>query len=330
MLESYYVCVYQPAICFRDALSQVYWQSRDNAEMIDLLHLFAPAVRAIHDSGFMHGDMGNQNILLPRDAAGEWEQPQFNDLNRCTIAAPHKALTARQRGYHLSRIALPGDYLRIFKSIYCGHQPVPADLHRHKQHFRHRFFLHQTTHQLRHTLRSLQQRDRTSDRVADCSPARPPPPRPIYPPYQDIWLWDEKSAQPMATLSRQEKHRFRDKRQTPAAYWQDLRHAPQILRAYRALLEASYRQGIGLAGRIGVAMHPHADYIECDLQLHAALGKPPVLIRFCYRETRQHWATGLALVDRLHADGVAIVWSPSRRIGRRFSNPSARRPFSRR
>src|SRR5690606_5164701 len=65
LIESYYLCLFEPAICFRDALAEIYNSVRDNAPLMDLLHTVAPAVRAMHDAGFMHGDMGNQNILLP-------------------------------------------------------------------------------------------------------------------------------------------------------------------------------------------------------------------------------------------------------------------------
>jgi len=70
LLESYYLCLYEPGICFRDALSDIYYNQRDNEPLMDLLLTVAPAIRAMHDAGFMHGDMGNQNILLPRDSNG--------------------------------------------------------------------------------------------------------------------------------------------------------------------------------------------------------------------------------------------------------------------
>ena len=70
----------------------------------------------MHDAGFMHGDMGNQNILLPRSETGAWLQPQFIDLNRAKYSS--EPLTIKQRAFDLARIALPGAYLKIFKTKY--------------------------------------------------------------------------------------------------------------------------------------------------------------------------------------------------------------------
>ncbi len=115
LLESYFLCVFEPAICLRDALSDIYFNARDNAPLMELLHVVAPAIRAMHDAHFMHGDMGNQNILLPKHPDGTWAQPQFIDLNRCLIA--DRPLTNKERAFDLSRPILPGNYLNFFKYI---------------------------------------------------------------------------------------------------------------------------------------------------------------------------------------------------------------------
>src|SRR5690606_23101694 len=120
-----------------DALSDIYYNQRDNEPLMDLLHAVAPAIRAMHDNGFLHGDMGNQNILLPRDESGRWGQPQLIDLNRCKIQeAP---LDNDQRALDLSRVILPGAYLKIFKFIYSNHQDIPADLDKFEKKYRRRF-----------------------------------------------------------------------------------------------------------------------------------------------------------------------------------------------
>ena len=46
LLESYFLSVFQPAICLRDALTDIYFNKRNNEPLMELLHLVAPAVRA--------------------------------------------------------------------------------------------------------------------------------------------------------------------------------------------------------------------------------------------------------------------------------------------
>lgn len=292
LVESYYLCLFEPGICFRDALSDIYYKQRDNAPLMDLLHVVAPAIRAMHDAGFMHGDMGNQNILLPQDAQGHWLQPQFIDLNRARYQA--QPLDNKARAYDLARIALPGAYLNIFKTIYNNHQAVPAELNQLEQKARDRFWRHRRSGKWRHPIRHLRSK-------------KLPPVKPVYPPVPDIWLWDEKSAQPMIVPGRKEKHAYRNWRYMFAMLWQGIKAAPGIYRRYRKLLAASYQQPIAMHNRIGVALHPHPDYIETELALLKQLGNPPVLLRFCHHETMADWQRGIALVKHLRSQGIEVM-----------------------
>lgn len=292
LLESYYLCCFEPAVCFRDALVHIYRDLHDNAPLMDLLHIVAPAIRAMHDAGFMHGDMGNQNILLPRSESGEWLQPQFIDLNRGkSFAGP---LSDEARAFDLARIALPGAYLKIFKTIYNHHEDFPADLEKLEQKYRTRFWRHRRSGKWRHPIRHWKNRHKK-------------PSHPTYPPGQDIWLWDEKSAQPMITLGRKEKHLYRDWRYMFSMVWQGICALPGIYIRYRQLLTRSYNQPVSLRNKIGVALHPHSNYIETELGLLEELGNPPVLIRFCHHETEADWRRGIQLVEQLHEKGIEVM-----------------------
>lgn len=293
LLESYYLCEYQPAPCFRDVLSDIYYNQRDNAPLMDVLLALAPTIRAMHDAGFMHGDMGNQNILLPRNADGSYAAPQLIDLNRAQIQAT--PLNNKQRAFDLSRIILPGAYLKIFKFIYSNHEAIPAELDRFEKKFRRRFEWHTRSRKLRHPMRTLKQR------------RNPPAARPVYPSLQDIWLWDEKSAQPMTVLERHEKNRFRDLGYVLRSAMHSMLALPAIFKNYNRLLATSYQQPVTLQNRIGVALHPHPDYIEEELRLLNQLGNPPVLIRFCHHETEADWQRGIELIERLHQQGVGVM-----------------------
>lgn len=292
LLESYYVCLFEAGISFRDALSDIYYNQHNNEPLMDLLHVVAPAIRAMHDAGFMHGDMGNQNILLPRDENSAWLKPQLIDLNRAKYS--NKPLTLEQRAFDLARIALPGAYLKIFKTIYNNHQDFPAEFDKLEQKARDRFWSHRRSGKWRHPIRHWKSK-------------KLPKSKPIYPPVQDIWLWDEKSAQPMIVPGRKEKHSYRNWRYMFSMLWQGLCAAPSIYMRYQKLLAQSYSAPVDMNGRIGIALHPHPDYIETELALLEQLGNPPVLLRFCHHETITEWNRTIALVKQLRSKNVAVM-----------------------
>jgi hypothetical protein len=62
-----------------------------------------------------------------------------------------------------------------------------------------------------------------------------------------------------------------------------------------------------MQNRIGVALHPHSEYMDAELALLAQLGNPPALIRFCHHETEADWHRGIALVERLHHQGIEVM-----------------------
>ncbi len=292
LLESYYLCLFDKAPCLRDLLSEILHDRRDNAPLLDLMQLVAPAVRAMHDAGFMHGDMGNQNILLPKRTDGSWGQPQFIDLNRCKISP--SGLSTDECAFDISRMILPGAYLKIFKLIYSHHEDVSVDLDNQEQKYRIRYERHRASRKYRRPLRYLRNKKRSTQ-------------RPVYPLLKDIWLWDEKSAQPMIALDAREKRQQRQLSYLLRMFVRALRLLPGIYRRYQKQMGASYQQSINLRGRIGIAVHPHPDYIEQEVSLLEELGNPPVLIRFCHHETPADWERGIELVSSLHQRGVLIT-----------------------
>lgn len=292
LLESYYLCLFDAAPCLRDLLSEILHDRRDNAPLLELMQLVAPAVRAMHDAGFKHGDMGNQNILLPKREDGTWGQPQFIDLNRGKISS--SGLSAAERAFDISRMILPGAYLKIFKLIYSHHEDISVELDKCEQKYRVRYERHRASRKFRRPLRYLRNKKNSS-------------PRPVYPSLKDIWLWDEKSAQPMIALDAREKRQQRQLGYLLRMFVRAIGLLPLIYRHYRKLLVGSYQQPIKMQGRIGVAIHPHPDYIETELSLLESLGNPPVLIRFCHHETPADWQRGIEVVNYLHRRGVAIT-----------------------
>lgn len=292
LVESYFLTVFQPAICLRDALTDIYYHMRNSESLMDLMQLVAPAVRAMHDAQFMHGDMGNQNILLPKNPDGTWAQPQFIDLNRARIL--DRALTYKERAFDLSRPIIPGNYLKFFKHIYCEHKDIPRTLDKYETIYRKRFERHRQSRKLRHPIRYLKNRHK-------------PPSHTAYPDSKDYWLWDEKTAQPMIALSRAEKGRERFLANSLVMLGKAIVTLPQIYTQYKKLKQQSFKHPIVLKDRIGVALHPHETYIEHELKLLGELGNPPVMIRFCRHESEAIWDQTIALIHKLHAQDIEIM-----------------------
>ena len=292
LLESYFISLFQPAICFRDALSDIYFNIRNNENLMDLLHIVAPAISAMHATNFLHGDLGNQNILLPKNEDGTWAQPQFIDLNRATIKAG--PLTDKERAFDLSRPILPGNYLNFFKYIYCNHQMPSQELEKFEQTFRSRFAFHRKSRHFRHPFRYLKNRHKNPNPI-------------VYPDPKDYWLWDEKSAQPMIALSRKEKHRERFLSDTLKMVGQGFATLPKLYSSYKKVKQQSFQNPIVLKNKIGVALHPHEGYIDEELKLLAQLGNPPALLRFCHHEHETIWTNTIALIEQLNRDGIEVM-----------------------
>lgn len=292
LLESYYVCLFESGVCLRDCLTKIYYETGDNEEIMQVLHVVAPAIKAMHDTGFMHGDMGNQNILLPEKVNGQWGKPQFIDLNR-SIIQPH-SLDFDHRAFDLSRISLPDAYRKIFKMIYCNHEYVPTNLEQQEFKYRRRFEWHRRSRPFRRPIDYLKKYYNKPKTSFSLSP-------------QDIWLWDEKTSQPMVILSRKEKHHYRDWGHIFIMIGQGLISVRGVFRCYHQVLARSYQNPVTLTDRIGVALHPKAEYIEQELSMLNHLGNPPVLIRFCHHEKPADWQKGIELVEYLHQQGIEVM-----------------------
>ena len=292
LVESYYLCIHVAAPCFRDALIQIYEQEQNNDGMMALLYEVAPALRQLHEAGFMHGDLGNQNILVPKSSSGAYLAPLFIDLNRSQY--PSAPLGDRERAHDLARIALPGAYLDIFKMIYNNHQNLSEPLALLEKKARKRFWGHRRRSRWRHPIRFLK-------RLSQGQPASP------YPSDKDLWLWDDKTAQPVVVLDRSEKRRLRSLSDIAITLCRGVIASPSLYRQYRRLLSESYSKPVTLKNRFGVALHPRAEYIEQEWALLKALGSPPVLLRFCHHETPEDWQTGIALVERLHREKIPVM-----------------------
>lgn len=144
-----------PAICFTDRLSEVWRKSGDGSCFEPLLALVAKGVRALHDAGCAHGDLGNQNIeLLRGDGPDTFTGVAFLDLNRARFGRP---LSIRDRAEDLARIHLPLGLYGDFFRLYWGGEPPKGFLPAYKR-LRFLFSLHGMTRPFRHPLREMRYR----------------------------------------------------------------------------------------------------------------------------------------------------------------------------
>lgn len=275
LLECYYFSEYvQGLTSFRNELIRLYRRDPDCGRLMTLLETVARAVRALHEAGVFHGDLGNQNILLRRAGPDEWRDVQFVDLNRARL---REALSNRERALDLSRLTLPSDFLRVFIEMYFA-APPPAGFLRWERHFRRAFARHTATRKLRHPLRAREER------------RRPSPPETTYPPEAEIWIWDERSGQAISTLRPQGRRRYYPAGNTFRMAGAVLRATLPVRRQYRRLLAECYAKPVELRHRFGVALHPEESTVERELALLDGLGRIPVMLRFYHHRGPAHWA----------------------------------------
>ncbi len=291
LTESYYICFFEPAVCFRDVLFEIYHQHKDSAKLMELLLLVAPAIKQMHDAGFMHGDLGNQNILLPKNADGSWASPSFIDLNRYQVF--ENGISNKARAIDLARPILPGNYLHFFLQIYAGHQELPHELAKLHRQQRAIFTRHRNSRKFRHPIRYLKNRHKKNNYT--------------YPHNKDYWLWDEKTAQPMIALSKEEKNQERNPGDLAKTFLRVLVKLPKIVSHYRRLRTKAFATPVEMTGRIGIAINPDPRYAIHEQPLLEKLGNPPVLVRFYRHETSRQWASTIDLIHSLRARGVSVM-----------------------
>lgn len=271
---------------FREELIELYRRDPVCSKFMALIGCVAGAVRAMHEAGVVHYDLGNQNILVRRVADGEWGDVCFIDLNR---ARESEKPSIRERARDLSRIALPSDLLRAFIDMYFQSAP-PDEFLEWESRYRCWFAWHTRTRALRHPLRERRVRTRE-----------------IYPPVQDIWIWDERSAQAISALTSHDRARmlpFRNHLRQVAAV---LRRGPAVWRAFRELQNQCFASPVEMRNRVGVALNPRAGTIEREVELLKDLGHPPVRMRFYAHESESEWNFAADWVARLAGDGFSVA-----------------------
>ncbi|MBQ7252722.1 MAG: hypothetical protein IJS32_09010 [Kiritimatiellae bacterium] len=160
------------------------------ADIIALLETVAPAVKAFHDAGLLHCDLGNQNIALSPKEGGGW-RVSFLDLNRARfVSDPSPAA----RGKDLARLDIPSDLRRCFFAMYHAGFDPPKAFTRAERREREAFDRHTALRPFRHPWRAWKNRNAPKEK-------RPPLGK-------DLWIWDERSAQPVQAYVSRERRKW--------------------------------------------------------------------------------------------------------------------------
>lgn len=295
LAESYYVSVYVGGLTsFRDALIRLFREEPSCTRFMSLLNHVAVAIAEMHDAGFVHKDLGNQNIMLSPPADGQGRGDVFFvDLNRGRIR--DQGVSLAERGADCSRLTLPGDFLRVFLEMYWRGRVPPLPFLKAQARSRRRFAWHTATRAIRHPFRETRLR-RNVRQHND------------YPVPRDLWVWDEKSVQAVSTMTARERHRH----YPWSRIFYYLRGACMVwlpaavrVRPIRAMTFArSGDQTIGES--VGVAMMAQTACFEGERAWLRALGAQHVWIRVYHHESAARTAFRLSCVERLVGDGYRI------------------------
>jgi len=291
LIESYFITEYENnATSFKDELICLFRHDPECEKFMTLLQCVADEVRKMHEAGFLHNDLGNQNILLKKKGDSAWGDVKFVDLNRGRIL---QQLSCRQKARDISRIYLPSDLLRVFKEM-CFAPAVPsAEFQKWEKCCRMLYTIHSGTRWLRHPIRTQKNKKVEHGKGG-------------YPSEKDMWIWDERSGQPINVMKSRDRSRYHGLSrhlQIAGATVQDL--FPVWLE-YSRLLKTCYQKPVRLKERIGLAINPRAETADRELALQEQLGTIPVIVRFYAHESEKEWGFLSDIVKTLHGGGRSV------------------------
>jgi hypothetical protein len=170
---------------------------------------------------------------------------------------------------------------------------APADFLAAEKRIRARFAWHSRTRIWRHPLRQRRLR-RTMD------------PLKKYPLPTEVWIWDEKSAQPINAEISKVRNRYHPRSTLSLLLRAALPALPAVYRAYRALRAEAFGAPVALAQRWALAVEPRPATWETERGWLQQAGPVPVLIRFYRHKGTRQWDFALRAVRELKAAGHAV------------------------
>lgn len=285
--ESYLLTEFHPDLkSFKDHLKHLYRQNPDCQNLVGLLQHVADAVRAMHDAGFQHRDLGNQNMELEPPAPREkWGRVLFLDLNRGRLK---DSLTHAERALDFSRVRLPSAFFDVFVKCYWKGR-VPPGFYKRTLRNQRLFQLWEQSRNWRHPLRRRKEQKTALAR-------------------QNIWIWDRQSAQASITMFRRERKAYQTRTDWPRVALSNLKAAPGIWNRFHQLSAEAFTKPIALKNRVGVALEAADLPWQPQLNHLQTLGSQiPVLVRFCQHEGPEIWQKTFAYLENLARKGHPLM-----------------------
>jgi len=291
LIESYFIAEYEDEISsFKDELVNLFHKESECEKFMNLLQCVADAVRKMHDAGFLHNDLGNQNILLRRKGFSAWGDVKFVDLNRSRL---RQILTPAERARDVSRIYLPSDLLRVFKEMCFAPDVPPAEFQLWEKYFRCLYAVHSGTRWLRHPFRTLRNRRIERRKLS-------------YPREKDMWIWDERSGQPIVVMRPKDRSKHYGVHRHFDVVKSTLVGFLPVWMEYRKLIGLCYQRPVRMERRLGMAISPKPETADRVMSLFEDLGDIPVLLRFYCHEGEKEWGFLAHIAKTLHGKGHKV------------------------
>lgn len=288
--EGWFVSKFEQGITtFGQELIKLYNSMGPSSRLMELLQLVAEKCAAMHDSGFMHRDLGNQNIMLSKRGVGN--VVMFIDLNRSR--SYNQPLTNKQRARDISRINLPSDLLRVFIAMYWRGSEPPVDFLKWENRYRRSYARHCMTRDIRHPIRRLKKK---------------PSPDGVYPSYNDIWIWDTKSEQAIPVLKSKDRRKYQSSSRVFMSLWGIIKRAKKIKQNEKFIRSILYSQPIlNFANRLFISISGDPHRFAREQQLLSELGCTGVHIRLYFHEGLGILKEKCGIVQTLSSAGYKVA-----------------------
>ncbi|MCS6772110.1 MAG: lipopolysaccharide kinase InaA family protein [Kiritimatiellae bacterium] len=281
-----------PSTSLRDALDEAFRRPCDCDFVLAMLSAVSRTIRAMHDAGVQHRDLGNQNILLQQAAPDDWRAVVI-DLGRARLF--DRPLRIGERAADFGRLDLPGELFRILCEMYFASRPTKS-FYRAVRIAHSLYQIRARTRWLRHPISHWRNRKKeAAHRLA-------PDPR-------DIWIWDEKTAQPVAAWSRRERMRWYPHSNFVAIGTTAIRLFPAAAKAFSDLASRAFGSRRRMESIWGIAVEPRPESWEEERQWLQQMPGLPVLIRVYRHKGQDHWRFVCEAGRRLAQDGFSVSYS---------------------
>lgn len=290
LVDAYYLSTYIAELSsFKTKLADIYESRGPCINLVNLLKDVGTAMRAMHNAGFYHKDLGNQNIELLKDPDNKKEKVFFLDLNRSRI---RKKLSLKERASDFSRLKIPSAFLEVLTQIYFD-SPVPAEFRRELLWHRRKFLLWEKSRKFRHPIKYyyLENKKRSDTTLQ----------------MKDVWIWDDRSGQASITLNRKD----RKKNQAWVNHLKiglvNLMAIPSVWWNYRRNMSNIFQTRIHMADRIGISLEAADLEFEPQLATLKELNIIPVLLRIGHHQGKVKWDESISHIHQLSTEGKTIT-----------------------